>query len=199
MMEASPRVRARIAGLFYLMIFLAAPSGAASATPVKMAINLACDFAVAFLLYDLLKPVSRSLSLLAALFRVIFLIVMSVSSLNYFGLLHFFQKTHSAEAFDTGYGIALVPFGMSCLLIGYLIFRSTFLPRILGVLMAVAASPYLLFLRPSLGSRLFVPWIVVPAVVGEGALTLWLVVMGVNVARWKQQNQVTRMATRYQL
>ena len=69
MMKASPRVKARITGFLYLMIFLAAPSGAASATPVKITINLACDLAVAFLLYELLRPVSRSLSLLAALFR----------------------------------------------------------------------------------------------------------------------------------
>ena len=199
MMEASPRVKARITGFLYLMIFLAAPSGAASATPVKMTINLACDLAVALLLYELLRPVSRSLSLLAALFRVIFFIVMSVTSLNYFGLLHLFQKTQSAEAFDAGYGIALVPFGMSCLLIGYLVFRASFLPRILGVLMAVAGGAYLIFLWPALGSRLFIPWIVVPAVVGEASLTLWLLIMGVNVARWKQQDQVARASARYHL
>ena len=199
MIEASPRVKARIAGFLYLTIFVAAPSGAASATSVKMTINLACDLAVAFLLYQLLKPVSRSLSLLAALFRVIFFILMSVTSLNYFGLLHLFQKTQSAEAFDAGYGIALVPFGMSCLLIGYLVFRSSFLPRILGVLMAVAGGAYLIFLWPALGSRLFVPWIVVPAVVGEASLTLWLLIMGVNVGRWKQQDKVSRTGARYHL
>ena len=64
------------------MIFLAAPGGAASATPVKMAINLAYDLAVAFLLYDLVRPVSRRLSLLAALFSLIFVIVMVVTSLK---------------------------------------------------------------------------------------------------------------------
>ncbi len=199
MRQASPRAKARIAGFLYLMIFLAAPSGAAGATPVKMAINLACDLAVAVLLYDLLRPVSRGLSLLAALFRVIFVIVMAVTSLNYFGLLHLFQITHSPAAFDAGYGIALVPFGMSCVLIGYLIFRSTFLPRLLGVLMAVAGGAYLIFLWPALGSRLFVPWIVVPAVLGEASLTLWLLVMGVNVERWKQQDQGSRAAAHSQL
>src|ERR1700761_151649 len=189
MMKVYPRFRARIAGFFYLGIFLAAPSGAASATPVKIAINLACDLAVAFLLYELLRPVYRSLSLIAALFRVLFITVMSVTSLNYFGILHVFQKSRSPEAFDAGYGIALIPFGISCLLIGYLVFRSTFLPRTLGVLMAIAGGAYLIFLRPALGARLFVPWIVVPAVVGEASLTLWLLIMGVNSARWNQQDQ----------
>ena len=196
MMKVSPHFKARIAGFFYLMIFLAAPSGAASATPVKMAINLACDLAVAFLLYELLRPVHRSLSLLASLFRVLFIAVMSVTSLNYFGLLHVFQKSRSPEAFDAGYGIALIPFGISCLLIGYLVFRSTFLPRILGVLMALAGGAYLIFLWPALGARLFVPWIVVPAVVGEASLTLWLLIMGVNSARWNQQDQVARTGAR---
>ena len=199
MMESSPRLKARLAGFFYLMIFLAAPSGAASATPVKMAINLACDLAVAILLYQLLKPVSRSLSLLAALFRALFITLMSVTSLNYFGLLHVFQKRHSTEAFDSGYGIALVPFGVSCLLIGYLVFRSTFLPRILGVLMAVAGGGYLIFLWPALGSRLFVPWIVVPAVVGEASLTLWLLIKGVDSVRWDQEDQIARISARYLL
>jgi len=196
MMKVSPHFKARIAGFFYLMIFLAAPSGAASATPVKMAINLACDLAVAFLLYELLRPVHRSLSLLASLFRVLFIAVMSVTSLNYFGLLHVFQKSRSPEAFDAGYGMALIPFGISCLLIGYLVFRSTFLPCILGVLMALAGGAYLIFLWPALGARLFVPWIVVPAVVGEASLTLWLLIMGVNSARWNQQDQVARTGAR---
>ena len=188
MKQVSPRVKARITGFVYLMIFLAAPSGAASATPIKMAINLSCDLAVAFLLYDMLRPVSKSLSLLAALFRLIFIILMAVTSLNYFGLTGLFQPPRSADAFDAGYGIALVPFGISCVLIGYLVFRSSFLPRILGVLMGVAGGAYLIFLWPALGKRLFIPWIVVPAVVGEASLTLWLIVMGVRADRWQQQD-----------
>src|ERR1700753_1369989 len=102
------------------------------------------------------------------------------------------KKSGQPEAFDAGYGIALIPFGISCLLIGYLVLRSTFLPRTLGVLMAIAGGAYLIFLRPALGARLFVPWIVVPAVVGEASLTLWLLIMGVNSARWNQQDQIAR-------
>ncbi len=113
---------------------------------------------------------------------------MAVTSLNYFGFTGLFQQPRSAEAFDAGYGIALVPFGISCVLIGFLVFRSTFLPRILGVLMGVAGGAYLLFLSPALGNRLFIPWIVVPAVVGEASLTLWLLVMGVRADRWQQQD-----------
>ena len=124
---------------------------------------------------------------------------MSVTSLNCFGLLYVFQKGHSTEAFDSAYGIALVPFGVSCLLSGYLVFRSTFLPRILGVLIAIAGGDYLIFLWPALGSRLFVPWIVVPAVVGEASLTLWLSIMGVDSVRWNQEDQIARTSARYLL
>jgi hypothetical protein len=98
----SPRLIARIAGLLYLLIFLSAPSGAATAMPAKMIINLTCDAAVALLLYQLLKPVSRRLSPLAALFRLIFVAVMAVNSLRYFGAAVHFPSAHSQAAFDAG-------------------------------------------------------------------------------------------------
>lgn len=183
----SPRLKARIAGLLYLIIFIVAPSGAATATPAKIAITLACDTGVAIILYELLKPVSRNISLLAALFRLIFVVLMAVDSLNFFGVLHLFKDAHSPAAFNIGYGFALVPFGIHCLLTGYLIFRSTFFPRILGILLAMAGFGYLMFLWPPLGSRLFFPYLVVPGVVGEGSLTLWLIVIGVNAQQWRRQ------------
>ena len=186
----SPALEARLAGLLYLLIFLSAPSGAATATPLKMTLNLICDVGVALLFFKLLRPISRSLSLLASVCRLIFVVFMGVNALNYFGVTALFQQVHSPSAFDAGYGVALIPFGLHCLLTGYLIFNSTFLPRVLGILMMVAGCAYLLFLWPPLGSRLFFPWIVAPAVLGEASLTLWLLVMGVNAARWGQQERL---------
>ncbi len=180
----SPRLMARVAGVLYVLIFAFAPRGAASITPVKIIITLACDTGVALILYHLLKPVSRQLSLFAAFFRLLFVAVMAVNSMNYFGFLDLFNGARSATAFNTGYGIALVPFGGHCVLTGYLIFKSICLPRILGVLMALAGLGYLTFVWPPLGSHLFFPYIVVPGVVGEGSLTLWLLVIGVNAQRW---------------
>jgi hypothetical protein len=187
--EMSPRFKARMAGLMYLLIFITAPSGAATATPVKMFMNLAFDTGVALIFYYLFQPVSRRLSFIASLSRLIFVVVMSVNALNYFGAIEFLQPSHSSVSFNTGYGIALIPFGLHCVLTGYLIVRSTFLPRILGVLMMLAGVGYLIFLWPPLGDRLFFPYIVVPGVVGEGSLTLWLLVMGVNNMRWKEQDE----------
>jgi hypothetical protein len=184
--SALPRHRARIAGVLYLIIFIAAPSGAKDVTVAKMAITMACDTGVALLLYGLLKPVNKNLSLLAAVLRLILVAVMIVSSLNYFGLLGSFKGAHSSAAFNTAYDIALAPFGVHCLLMGYLIFRSTFLPRIIGILLAVAGLGYLTFVWPPLGDRLFVPYILVPGLVGEGSLALWLTFFGVNSERWTQ-------------
>jgi uncharacterized protein DUF4386 len=83
--------------------------------------------------------------------------------------------------------IYMVFFGWYCLLIGYLIFRSTFLPRILGAFMAIAGLSYQLFLSPPLANYLF-PYIVKPAgALGELSLILWLLVIGVNAQRWKEQ------------
>jgi hypothetical protein len=144
---------------------------------------------VALIFYYLFQPVNRGLSFIAALSRLIFVVVMSANSLNYFGAIDFLQPSHSSDSFNTGYGIALIPFGLHCVLSGYLIVRSIFLPRILGVLMVLAGLGYLIFLWPPLGDRLFFPYIVVPGVVGEGSLTLWLLVMGVNNTRWKEQHE----------
>jgi hypothetical protein len=73
---------------------------------------------------------------------------------------------------------------------GYLIFKSTFLPRTLGVLMMVAGSAWMLFLSPSLGTRLF-PYILASDI-GEALLILWLLVVGVNAERWKEQARAAR-------
>jgi hypothetical protein len=88
-----------------------------------------------------------------------------------------------AAAYHT---IGLVFFGLYCLLVGILILRSTFLPRILGVLMALAGLSYLLFLSAPL-ARSLQPCILVFPGVGQISLTLWLLATGVNAQRWKEQ------------
>ena len=174
---ASPRFKARAAGIFYLlnmvvcisaMIFnhgwLAAYRGATTL------ISTLCYLAVTLLFYEIFKPVSRSLSLIAALFSLVGCVLGARS------LLHFPPPPISS----------LVFFGFYCLLIGYLIFRSTFMPHILGVLMALAGLGYLTYLSPPLAHSLF-PWNVAPGGLGEGLLTLWLLVFGVNAERWQEQ------------
>jgi len=90
---------------------------------------------------------------------------------------------------DHGAGIGLAFFGFYALLTGYLIIKSTFLPRILGVWSAVAGLGWLTFLSPNLGYRLF-PFIAAFGLLGAVMLILWLLVFGVNEQRWKEQANV---------
>jgi hypothetical protein len=81
----------------------------------------------------------------------------------------------------------LVFFGLWCVLIGLLIFRSTFMPRLLGVLLAIAGLGWMMYLVPPLAIRLFIPYIAGASALGEIPLLLWLLVVGVNAQRWKEQ------------
>src|SRR3989454_7989746 len=164
--ETSPRLKARIAGVFYLLTFL--PRGVAlfvrgSLSLVAGLIAGSCYIAVTLLFYSLFKPVNRSLSLLAAFFSLVGCAIGPLS------LIHL-APSHINS---------LVFFAFSCLLIGYLIFRSTFLPGILGVLSAFGGLGWLTFLSPALANHLS-PYIFAPGILGEGSLTLWLVVIGVD-------------------
>ena len=77
-------------------------------------------------------------------------------------------------------------FGLWCLLTGYLILKSAFLPRILGVLLAIDGLGWMLYVSPPFAAHLF-PVIAAASAVGELPLQLWLIVRGVNPDRWKQQ------------
>ncbi|MGZ7041715.1 MAG: DUF4386 family protein, partial [Thermoanaerobaculia bacterium] len=71
-------------------------------------------------------------------------------------------------------------------LIGCLVFKSTFMPRLIGVLAVISGVGWLAFLWPPLASALW-PRVILPLDVGELALVLWLLIAGVNVARWHEQ------------
>lgn len=130
----------------------------------------ACYIVVTLLFYYIFKPVSRELSLLAALISLAGCLI---------GPVGLFVRAASRIN-------PLVLFGFYCLLIGYLILRSTFLPRLLGGLMVLAGLSWLTFLSPQLAKSLS-PFNFLPGVVGEGALTVWLLVKGVHAERWKRQ------------
>jgi hypothetical protein len=226
--EASPRLKARMAGIFYVLtgamyVFGQAfilgklvVHGDAAATANNILarqpffqlgftadlISVACSIALTVLFYDLFKPVNRSLSLLAAFFHLVGLAVAAFGSFlllaplvvlgggQYLSVLKVDQLQALAYMFlelnAQAWNAFLVLFGFYCVLIGYLVFRSAFLPRLVGVLMACAGLGYLTFLYPPLAALLS-PYNLVPAALGELSLMLWLLVMGVNVPRWKEQ------------
>ncbi len=172
----APALMARISGFFYLGTFVA--GGVAQAYIGKhdivgdVAANVAtlCYVAVVLLFYGLFRAVSPSISLLAAAFGLV-----GCS----WGLVTTFQL-------NPWHINSLVFFGFYCLLIGYLIWRSTFLPHVLGLLMAFAGLGWLTFAFPDF-ARSLSPYNLGPGVLGEGALLLWLLAKAVNVPKWYEQ------------
>lgn len=95
----------------------------------------------------------------------------------------------SVKLFEQGFTVALLFFGVDCLVIGWLIFRSTFLPRILGVLLVVAGLCYLTnsFVDVVFPALALPSYFLLPSYVVELALCLWLILIGVNAEKWKEQ------------
>lgn len=167
--ESSPRLKARVAGMFYLLAVLTAvfAEGFVRGRLLYAAglIPVACFVVVTLLLYQLFKPVNRSLALLATIFNLVGLIF------------------EALELHLGGVNVALIFHGFYCLLIGYLVLRSVFLPRILGMLMAIGGLAWLTDLSTPLTNHLS-PYNVVSGFVGEGSLMLWLLVIGLNSRSW---------------
>jgi hypothetical protein len=169
--EASPRFKARMAGVLYFLSLLTAVFGEFVRGRLGFAAGLIAIsgmVAMTLLVYDIFKPVNRGLSLLA-------------TSFNLVGL-----TFEALRLQPQGVNLALVFTGFYCLLIGYLIFRSTFVPRILGALMAFAGLGWLTYLSPPLANYLS-PYNLASGILGEGLVFLSLLVMGVNVPRSKEQ------------
>jgi len=161
-----------------------------------------CYIVVTALFYELFKPVDRSISLIAAFISLVGCAMGAVSCGLNLVPTALLNGSSYAEAFlpaqvhafallfvkasGLAYATGMILFGFYCVLIGYLAFRSTFLPRILGALFALAGLGWLTFLSPSLGS-LLAPITMVTGLVGEGSLGVWLLFKGVDVQRWREQ------------
>ena len=177
--SARARRKARIAGVFYLLTILSGAFAAFASGRLLVysnAVSLvatACYIVVTVLFYSLFKPVDSSLSLIAAVFSLVGCLLGALNVLHWIP-----SPIRSVNP--------LVLFGVYCLLIGYLVFRSSFLPRVLGVLMALGGLSWLTFVFPELADSLS-PYNLVPGILGEGALTVWLLVAGVNVRRWQER------------
>jgi len=162
-----------------------------------------CDVPLTMIFYVLLRPVNRNLALLAAFFTLVQTSVVVANKMTLLTSLFLLGNAEYLNAFEPGqrhalaylsvkahgygFGVGLIFFGCNCLVLGFLIFRSGYLPKILGVLMQIAGVCYLvnsfaLLLAPAFASTLFL----VPAFIGELSLCLWLLVKGVNVPKWKE-------------
>ena len=231
--KINPNKTARVAGILFLIMIAASflatgfvrvtliVPGDATATAnnimasesqfrsgiVGHLVVLITDLGVSILLYVLLKPVSKTLSLVAAVFRLIMVAMRGINLLSHFfallllsgaGYLTVFEtdQLHALvllflTAFEDGVLIDYVFFSLHLFFVGYLVFKSGYLPRILGVLLIIGSFGYLTnsltgFLFP--GYEAIVTQIVlVPSAIMELPLFLWLLIKGVNVEQWEKR------------
>lgn len=198
MRQIGPKALARIGGALYLVNILAGAfaigyvqaavtnvhsqellfrSGAAAHVVVTMT-----NVPLALIFYELFKVVSRRVALLFVFFTLVATAIEAAGIVN--------QLSALAFGGTSAYDVSTVFFAGDALSIGYLIYRSTFMPRVIGVLMVIDGVAYLVnsfatILAPGLAAHL-VPYIQLPILLGEGSVTVWLLVFGINVARWQR-------------
>jgi len=165
-------------------------------------VEMAAQIAMTVLLYELFKPVSRRLSLLSAVFGLTGCAIKIIARLFYYAPLLVLSGMPYLDSFkreqldslallflqinDQGAAIALLFFGFGTLLKGYLVLRSTFLPRFLGVLAIAGGLGWLTFLWPPLGRQLFL-YVAAVGLFGSLATIGWFLVVGVDEERWRAQ------------
>lgn len=174
-------------------------------------IMILCDVALGLLLYAIFRTLSPTLALLAAFFRLaqatalginllnLFLGLQLVSGAGYLAVVGAEQRQALMmlylDAHTTGYAISMVFFGLSLVVLGYLVFKSDAFPGLLGMMLMIAAVGYLTdsfvgFLWPATYaeySDLFGMIVFAPALIAELAFCLWLMVKGVR-SQPQQQN-----------
>jgi len=165
-----------------------------------------CDLIVAMVYYMLFRPVNKNLARLALFFGIIQTAVLVANKMNLMMPLLLLGNDDYLKAFDIqqlqawaylsvkahgyGFSIGLIFFGFECLVDGYLVVKSGFLPRVLGIMIIIAGICYLvnsfaLVISPGLADKLF-PAILAPAFIGELSMCLWLLLKGVNTVKWNK-------------
>lgn len=159
------------------------------------------DVLVAWALYVFFAPANKSLSLLAAWFRLVYAALLVVALSGYTHVLRLLEAARSSAVgdttalqpevmlslrrFDDGWALGLVFFGIHLLILGYLVFRSGYTPKVLGIVLAVAGAAYVVdgfgrFLLPQnlVQLAVWVGW-------GEAVLMVWLLYQGLTGSRFQ--------------
>ena len=172
-----------------------------------------CAVPLLWIEYLLLRPVSKNLVVLAVMLNLVSLgveamskvfLLMVMPTLAEAETLHVLGPhqgpllaSFALRAHAISFNVALLFFGGTCLVNGYLIFKSGYLPRVIGILMQVAGGCYLVacwaaLFAPALAGILL-PTILLPSLIGESSLCLWLLVKGVNSAKWQARVNQNRI------
>ncbi len=169
-----------------------------------------CAVPLLWIEYLLLRPVSKQLVLLAVLFNLVSLAVEAISKVFLLAVMPTLANADFLTAFqprqlqilanlalrshDIAFNIALIFFGFTCWVNGYLIFKSGYFPKLIGILMQIAGLSYLTACFAALFSPAFsdliTPAIPLPPLIGEASFCLWLLVKGVNIAKWKERTSM---------
>jgi len=165
--------------------------------------NFICDIVVAWALYGLLKPVSESLSLLTAWFQLVYAVISLVALINLVTVLRLLdtvdyiklygqdqlhnQVMLSLHAFRDGWSFGFFFFGSHLVLLGYLVFRSGYIPKWVGICLIIAGSGYLVnTLQPFLFPNTDIKYITI-TFFGELIFMFWLLIRGWRI---KQPDQL---------
>ena len=167
-------------------------------------VEAVCDIALTLIMYVLLRPVHKDLALLAAFFRLVSTAVFAVAELFYFAATLVlggadYLKTFSADQLNTlallslklygyGGGIFMVFYGVASIVLGYLMYRSGYLPKPLGALLVLGGigfvtRNFVLVLAPAHASSA----LLLPTIIAMLLLALWLLVRGVDVPKWEEK------------
>jgi len=163
-------------------------------------------FGLILIMYKLTKPVNKDLAMLAAFFNLSAATIQTVYIIQLVEVLFPIGTSEYLQAFTTeqlgamvslsmkshvfGFGIALLMFGPYFLITGFLIYKSNYLPKFIGILYILSGVGYLinsfmLILAPQLSGIVFMI-IVLPVFIGEISLALTLLIRGVNEVEWKK-------------
>ena len=171
-------------------------------------IVLLSEVILAVLLYVLLKPVNKTLSLVAAVSRLIMTTIHGFNLINYFFVLIIMGGAGFLSGFDAGqlnslamlfleahsfgFTIGIAFLVIHVFVLGYLIYKSGYFPKIIGILFIIAGLGYLidsfsLLLIPSYTTTPI--YIAIPIAIAELVFPVWLLIKGVNKEGWKTQTE----------
>ena len=225
--EISPRAMARLSAVLFLLTIVGGVfaqgvlsdrlivAGDAAATARNIIANtavvraafaifmieMACQLGMTATMYELLKPVDRTLSATAAVFGYVGSGIKILARLFFYAPLFVLSGSSYLSAFDQGQleaissllirinslgaGTACIFLGVNTMIVGYLMLRSTFLPRVLGVLGIIGGAGWLSYLYPPFANKVFMP-VALFALAGCAVTIAWLLIRGVDEGKWRE-------------